>query len=97
MMGMIKRLYIVILINDFWRSSGEEFNRSLAALFTTGMVNGYFSNDIMTFSIPGLTFTLYISSNTFIFCALGNSLFGQAKNSSNDKSSKKNVLSWYEI
>ena len=97
MIGNDKRLYIIDFNRNDFGDPWEEFNRIVwcaqaTPLFATGMVNGYFSNDV---PIPFWELlALYISSNTLSSVPWAIP-FGQSQIQVMINQAK-DVLSWYE-
>lgn len=97
MIGNDKRLYIIDFNRNNFGDPWEEFNRIVwcaqaTPLFATGMVNGYFSNDV---PIPFWELlALYISSNTLSSVPWAIP-FGQSQIQVMINQAK-DVLSWYE-
>ena len=97
MIGNDKQLYIVDFNRNDFGDPWEEFNRIVwcaqaAPLFATGMVNGYFDNDVPVQFWELLA--LYISSNTLSSVPWA-ILFGQSQIQAMINQAK-DVLSWYE-
>ena len=97
MIGNDKRLYIIDFNRNDFGDPWEEFNRIVwcaqaTPLFATGMVNGYFSNDV---PIPFWELlALYISSNALSSVPWAIP-FGQSQIQVMINQAK-DVLSWYE-
>lgn len=97
MIGNDKQLYIIDFNRNDFGDPWEEFNRIVwcaqaAPLFATGMVNGYFDNDVPVQFWELLA--LYISSNTLSSVPWAIP-FGQSKIQVMVNQAK-DVLSWYE-
>ena len=97
MIGNDKQLYIIDFNRNDFGDPWEEFNRIVwcaqaAPLFATGMVNGYFDNDVPVQFWELLA--LYISSNTLSSVPWAIP-FGQSKIQVMVNQAK-DVLSWYD-
>lgn len=95
--GNDKQLYIIDFNRNDFGDPWEEFNRIVwcaqaAPLFATGMVNGYFDNDVPVQFWELLA--LYISSNTLSSVPWAIP-FGQSKIQVMVNQAK-DVLSWYD-
>lgn len=97
MIGRDKRLYIIDFNRNDFGDPWEEFNRIVwcaqtAPLFATGMVNGYFDNDVPTQFWELLA--LYISSNTLSSLPWAIPFGEKQVQVMIDQA--KDVLSWYD-
>ena len=96
MVGTDRRLYIIDFNRNDYGDPWEEFNRIVwcaqkAPVFASGMVNGYFENDVPLEFFKLLA--LYISSNTLssLYWAIP---FGQSEVETMLKQADE-ILSWY--